>query len=80
MILFQITGFAIIIFAPFSKRRVRARWANVLFILGSVIGIVGGLISLAWDLGWFSVGGKGGQILEAYLWMVAGLLQGFLFR
>jgi hypothetical protein len=75
----QIVGFAILICAPFSKRRVRARWANMVFILGSTIGIAKGSITLAWDLGWFTVSDRSGRLLEDYLSMTGGLLLGFLF-
>ena len=75
----EIVGFAILAFAPFSKRRIRARWANAVFILSSAIGIARGLVGLAWSLGWFSLGSNGGQLLGAYLSMTGGLLLGFLF-
>ena len=75
----QIVGFSILIFAPFSKRRLRARWANTVFILGSVIGIARGSISLAWDLGWFKLSDASSRLFQDYLSMIGGLLLGFLF-
>jgi hypothetical protein len=75
----QIAGFAILFFTPFEKKRIRARWAKLVFILSSLIGIAKGSIGLAWDLGWFSVSSKGGQVLQSYLSMTGGLLLGFLF-
>jgi hypothetical protein len=75
----QIIGFAILLFAPFDKKRVRARWANMVFILGSIIGIAKGTIGLAWDLGWFALGSEASGRLDRYLAMIGGLLLGFLF-
>ena len=75
----QIVGFAILVFAPFSKRRIRADWAKLVFVLGSAIGIIEGSVNLVWDLGYFSLSAKGSQLLEDYLSMTGGLLLGFLF-
>jgi hypothetical protein len=71
----QIVGFAILFFAPFSKRRVRAGWAKTVFILGSVIGIGRGVVGLSWDLGWLSLSSRDMRFYD----MVGGLLLGFLF-
>jgi hypothetical protein len=71
----QIIGFAILFFAPFDKRRVRAGWAKTIFILGSVIGIGKGIVGLAWDLGWLSLSSQEIRIYDA----IGGLLLGFLF-
>lgn len=73
-----IIGCALLGFVPFDKKRCRADWAKTVFLLISVIGIVKGSVILAWDLGWFSIGSRGGQILWNYNSMTGGVLIGLL--
>jgi len=71
----QIIGFAILFFAPFDKKRIRAKWAKTVFILGSVIGIGRGVVGLSWDFGWLSLGSREMRDYD----VIGGLLLGFLF-
>jgi hypothetical protein len=74
-----IVGFATYAFIPFDKKRLRARWAKVVFIVSAVIGIARGMVGLAWDLNWFVLGSEASRWLDSYLYMVGGLLLGFIF-
>jgi hypothetical protein len=72
-------GFLYLFFVPFDRKRIRVRWAKIIFILVSIIGIARSVVGLAWDLGWFSLGGIGSRILDRLIAMAGGLLLGFLF-
>jgi hypothetical protein len=74
-----IAGCAILGFVPFDKKRVRVGWAKLAFGIIAVIGIMDGAVRLAWDLGWFTVGSEAGRRLDDYLYMVGGVILGFLF-
>ncbi len=74
-----IAGCAILGFVPFDRKRIRAGWAKIAFGILSVIGILHGVVRLAWDLGWFTLGGDAGRRLDEYLYMVSGVVLGFLF-
>jgi hypothetical protein len=74
-----IAGCASLGFMPFDKKRIRVGWAKLAFGIIAVIGIVRGVIELAWDLGWFTLGGDAGRRLDDYLYMVSGVILGFLF-
>ena len=54
-------------------------WAKSAFGIIAVIGIAVGVVRLAWDLGWFTVGSEAGRRLDDYLYMVSGVILGFLF-
>jgi hypothetical protein len=70
---------AILGFVPFDKKRIRAGWAKSAFGIIAVIGIAKGGVRLAWDLGWFTLGGKASHRLDSGLYMVGGVILGFLF-
>jgi hypothetical protein len=74
-----IAGSAILGFVPFDKKRIRLGWAKSAFGIIAVIGIAVGVVRLAWDLGWFIVGSEAGRRLDDYLYMVSGVILGFLF-
>ena len=74
-----IAGFALYCLAPFEKKRIRARWAKLVFIVCSVLGIAKGVVGLAWDLNWFSLGSDASRLLDSSRSMVSGLLLGFIF-
>ena len=74
-----IAACAIIGFFPFDKKRIRSGWAKVAFGIISVIGISHGIVRLAWDLGWFTLSSEAGRRLDDYLYMVSGVILGFLF-
>ena len=74
-----LAGCAIFGFVPFDKKRVRADWAKMAFGIIAVIGIARELIELAWDFGWFTLGSEAGRRLDDYLYMVSGVILGFLF-
>jgi hypothetical protein len=66
-------------FVPFDKKRIRAGWAKAAFVIIAVIGIARGVVSLAWDLGWFALGSVSSSRLDAFLYhFVDGLLLGFI--
>jgi len=73
-----IVGCAILAFAPFDKKRIRAGWAKLAFGIIAVIGIARGVVGLAWDLGWFTLGGEAGRRLDGGVYMVEGVILGFL--
>ncbi len=74
-----IAGCAILGFAPFDKKRIRARWAKLAFGIIAVIGIAKGVVMLARDLSWFTLGSEAGRLLDATLYEVGGVILGFLF-
>jgi hypothetical protein len=74
-----IAGCAILGFVPFDKKRIRVGWAKSALGIIAVIGIVVGVVRLAWDLGWFTVSSEAGRRLDDYLYMVSGIILGFLF-
>jgi hypothetical protein len=74
-----IAGCAILGFVPFDKKRIRAAWAKLAFGIIAVVGIVSGSMRLAWDSGWFTLGTEASRRLDNYLYMVSGVVLGFLF-
>ena len=74
-----IAGCAILGFVPFDKKRIRAGWAKLAFGIISVIGIAHGVVRLAWDLGWFTLGSTASHRLDATQYQVGGVILGFLF-
>ena len=74
----QIIGFAILAFALFDKRRVRARWANFTFGISSLIGITRGIASLARGLDWLALSRQAAAGFDVLYEMAGGLLLGFL--
>jgi hypothetical protein len=74
-----IAGCAILGFVPFDKKRTRANWAKLAFGTIAAIGIAHGIVRLAWDLNWFTVGAEAGRKLDDYLYMSSGVILGFLF-
>jgi hypothetical protein len=75
----QIIGFAILAFAPFDKRRVRAHWANFTFGICSVVGIARGVADLARGFDWFAFSSQASRRFDSYYDLAGGLLLGFLF-
>ncbi|HVU27939.1 MAG TPA: hypothetical protein VHG71_09415 [Verrucomicrobiae bacterium] len=75
----QIIGFAILACAPLDQKRIRARWANSIFVICAIIGIAKGAVGLAWNMGLFMLGNENTRRLDGYLSMAGGLLLGFLF-
>jgi hypothetical protein len=75
----QIIGFAILAFAPFDRRRIRARWANCVFGICSIIGIARGVACLARSSDWFALSSQASRRFDSYYDLVGGLLLGFLF-
>jgi hypothetical protein len=74
-----IVGCAILGFAPFDKKRIRAGWAKLTFGIIAVIGFAKGVVCLAWDLHWFALGSAASSRLDAFLYhFVDGLLLGFI--
>lgn len=74
-----IAGCAIWGFVPFDKKRIRVGWAKLAFGIIAITGIARGVVELAWDLGWFTLGSEAGRRLDDYLYMVSGVILGFLF-
>jgi len=74
-----IAGFALLAFAPFSRKRIRARWANSTFAICAVVGVAKGLVGLAWHSGWLVLGSEASRRVDAFLYMAGGLLLGFIF-
>jgi len=74
-----IAGCAILGFGAFDKKGIRAGWAKLAFGIIAVIGIADGVVKLSWDLGWLTLGSKAGRVLDDYLYMVGGVIVGFLF-
>jgi hypothetical protein len=74
-----IAGCAILGFVPFDKKRIRTGWAKMAFGIIAIIGIARGVVELAWDLGWFTLGSEASRRLDDYLYMVSGVILGFLF-
>ncbi|HTA95414.1 MAG TPA: hypothetical protein VK769_04750 [Verrucomicrobiae bacterium] len=74
-----IAGCAILGFVPFDKKRIRVGWAKLAFGIISIIGIAHGAVRLAWDLSWFTLGSESSRRLDDYLYMVSGVILGFLF-
>ena len=74
-----IAGFCCFAYAPFEKKRIRARWAKSIFAISAIIGIAKGVFGLARDSGWLVLGSETGRRLEGWLGMVSGLLLGFIF-
>jgi hypothetical protein len=70
---------AILGFVPFDKKRTRAGWAKLAFGIIAIIGIAKGVVRLAWDLGWFTLSGEASRRLDGGLYMVSGVILGFLF-
>jgi hypothetical protein len=70
-----IVGFGCLVFIPFDKKRVRARWAKSVFVICAILGIAKGVVGLVWDTEWFVLGNEAGR-RHFYL---SGLLLGFLF-
>jgi hypothetical protein len=69
----------ILIFVPFDRKRVRARWAKLVFFICGIVGTGRGVFCLAWDLGWFSLGREINHRLDVLLYhFVDGLILGFL--
>ncbi len=64
---------------PLDKKRIRAPWANRVFIITAIIGVAEGSVELAWDVDWFSLSSGGSRLLEAVLQTVGGLVLGFIF-
>jgi|ERR1035438_1310337 hypothetical protein len=75
----QIIGFAILAYAPFDRRRVRARWANFTFGICSVVGIVRGVADLARGFDWLALTSQASRRFDSYYDLAGGLLLGFLF-
>ena len=75
----QIIGFAILIFPAFDKKRIRAPWAKLVFVLVSIIGVAKAFVQLGIDFSWFTVSHGAGYLLNDYVSMTGGLLVGFLF-
>jgi hypothetical protein len=74
-----IVGFAYLALVVFDRKRVRAPWAKSVFVICSIVGIVAGVIGLAWDLGWFFLASEATRRLEGFLSFAHGLSVGFLF-
>ena len=74
-----IAGCAFFGFVPFDKKRIRTGWAKKVFGIIAIIGIARGIVELAWDLGWFTLGSEVGHRLDDYLYMVSGVILGLLF-
>jgi hypothetical protein len=74
----QIVLSAILGCALFQRARVRARWAKLVFLLLSVIGISTGAFELAWNLGWFTFSRDVSCGLDRCLALVDGVAVGFL--
>jgi hypothetical protein len=70
-----IIGFAYYGLLPFDKKRIRACWAKVVFVISAFIGIAKGVIGLGSDLGWVTVGAKANWFL---LYGASGLLLGLI--
>ncbi|HZF01908.1 MAG TPA: hypothetical protein VE344_08440 [Methylomirabilota bacterium] len=74
-----IIGCAILGFVPFDKKRIRVSWAKLAFGIIAIIGIADGTVRLAWDLSWFTLGSEASRRLDGSLYMVSGVILGFLF-
>ena len=75
----QIVGFAIFIFPLFDKKRIRAPWAKLVFLLASIIGIAKAFAQLAMNFGLFTVSHEANQLVSDYISMASGVLLGFIF-
>jgi hypothetical protein len=73
-----IVGFALLALNALDRKRIRAPWAKLLFMICAVVGIAKGGIGLAWDLGWFTLATEASRRLDGYSYLVGGLLLGFL--
>ena len=62
-----------------DRTRNRAPWAKKVVAICAVVGITKGLVGLAWDLGWFTLGSEAARRLDSYVYLVGGLLLGFIF-
>lgn len=71
-------GCAILLFFPFSKKRIRAGWAKWTFLICGVVGTMNGVVQMAWDLGCFVLRGTGAQLLHRYFSVADGIIIGFL--
>jgi hypothetical protein len=47
----EIVGFACMLFFPLNRTRVRARWANCLFVVAGLIGVAASVVSLMLHIG-----------------------------
>jgi hypothetical protein len=68
----EIVGFAILFFAPFSKSRIRAHWANAVFFGVSLVGFFRGIFLTLLDKHWVAVS----QPMEGELYILGGVLIG----
>ncbi|MGA2029732.1 MAG: hypothetical protein ABSG87_06645 [Verrucomicrobiota bacterium] len=71
-------GSACIICFPLDKKRIRARWANFLFVATGLIGILVHVVWLAYDMRWIMLDGNAGSAIRMELHFVNGILVGFL--
>lgn len=73
-----IIGSAILGFAPLSRRRVRAPWANLAFIFVALLGVLIGSLSLSLNLKWISPGPGVRWRLDQYVSVSSGVVFGLL--
>ena len=73
-----IAGFTYYGFVPFDKKRMRAGWAKLVFLISAFIGVAKGAIGLAWDMGWFALDVKANWLLNSLLYGDSGLLLGLI--
>jgi hypothetical protein len=63
---------------PIDRKRRFAGWATALLVLVGVLGISQGMILIAWDLDWISVGEEGGHRLWGWLSFMGGISLGMI--
>jgi hypothetical protein len=71
-------GSASLGFAPFEKKRTRARWANSAFVIIAILGIAKGGANLAKHLGWLTLGRVTGQMFSVAQSNTTGMILGLL--
>lgn len=73
-----IAGFIFCMFVPFARKRLRARWAKLLFCGIGVVGLVYTFAEITLDKGWFALTQSHTEFLRHQLHFVRGLLLGAL--
>jgi hypothetical protein len=73
-------GCTFFIFIPLEKKRIRARWANLVFVCSGLVGVAKGIICLFLDMNWISVSHKNFYLIDTTLRLVFdGFLLGVIF-
>jgi hypothetical protein len=78
LMIVMIAGNACFVFDSFSKNRIRARWAKLIYLVAGIMGIIVGGIHLALDAHWFAFSTNTIYGVNIFLQNLGGIWMGFI--